>query len=73
MILKDLHPELPVVHVTSIDRETQKIEGFYWCPAYSTTMRGGTFVFSCYLKMESEESDANLWILAGVCMLMAPE
>merc|ERR1719353_1195850 len=51
MVLKELHPELPVVHVTSIDRQTQKTEGFYWCPAYSTTLRGGTFVFSCYLKM----------------------
>jgi dynein heavy chain len=73
MILKELHPELPVVHVTSIDRKEQVTEGFYLCPAYSTTLRGGTFVFQCYLKMESEESDANLWVLAGVCLLMAPE
>lgn len=73
MILKDLHPELPVMHVTSIDKATQVTEGFYRCPAYMTTARGGTFVFQCYLKMESEESDANLWVLAGVCLLMSPE
>ena len=73
MVLKDLHPEVPVMHITSIDRKGLIKEGFYLCPAYMTTMRGGTFVFECYLKMESEESDANLWILAGVCLLMSPE
>ena len=73
MVLKELHPEVPVVHVTSIDKVALVTEGFYLCPAYSTTMRGGTFVFQAYLKMESDESDANLWILAGVCLLMAPE
>lgn len=73
MVLKELHPEVPVMHVTSIDKVKLVTEGFYLCPAYSTTMRGGTFVFQAYLKMESDESDANLWILAGVCLLMAPE
>merc|ERR1712166_325981 len=60
MILKELHPELPVLHVTSIDAADLVTEGFYLCPAYSTTLRGGTFVFQCYLKMESEESDPNM-------------
>jgi hypothetical protein len=36
-------------------------------------MRGPTYVFTAFLKMESEESDENLWILAGVALLMSPE
>jgi len=73
MILKDLHPIVPVVHVTAIDRKQLKREGFYLCPVYVTTSRGPTFVFETYLKMESEETDENIWILAGVALLMAPE
>jgi len=38
-----------------------------------TSMRGPTYVFTSLLKMESEESDANKWILAGVALLMSPE
>jgi dynein heavy chain len=73
MILKDLHPALPVVHVTAIEQKKQLVEGFYMCPCYVTSSRGATFVFQTYLKMESDESDENLWILAGVALLMAPE
>jgi len=36
-------------------------------------MRGPTIVFTANLKMESEDFDANKWILAGVALLMAPE
>ena len=73
MILKDLHPELPVVHVTAVEAHNRTKIGMYCCPAYVTSMRGGTFVFECYLKMESEEADENLWILAGVALLMSAE
>lgn len=73
MILKELHPELPVMHITAIPREQQNLVGMYKCPVYQTTMRGPTYVFTAYLKMESEESDENLWILAGVALLMSPE
>jgi dynein heavy chain len=73
MILKDLHPELPVVHVTSIEKKDQVTEGMYECPVYVTTARGGTYVFTALMKMESEETDANMWILAGVALLMAAE
>lgn len=73
MVLKDLHPELPVMHVTSIERKAQVKTGMYLCPVYVTTARGPTFVFEAYMKMESEESDENLWILAGVALLMSPE
>jgi dynein heavy chain len=73
MILKELHPELPVMHVTSISVKDQVIAGYYECPTYVTTMRGPTYVTTNWLKMESEEADPNKWILAGVALLMSPE
>jgi dynein heavy chain len=45
----------------------------YECPSYVTSQRGPTYVFTAYLQMESEESDPNKWILAGVALLMSPE
>lgn len=73
MVLKDLHPELPVVHVTAIRRQERKTVGMYTCPVYVTSMRGPTFVFPADLQMESEESDPNKWILAGCALLLNPE
>jgi dynein heavy chain len=74
MIPKELYPELPVVHITSIEKTKQVKVGFYECPVYTTTARGATFVFTAGLKMESEEPDADLyWILAGVGLFMQPE
>ena len=73
MILKELHPILPVMHVTSIRLSEQPKIGYYECPTYVTSMRGPTFVTTSMLKMESDESDANKWILAGVALLMSPE
>jgi len=73
MIPKELYPELPVMHVTAINRKDQVSAGFYDCPVYVTSMRGGTFVFTAKLKMESDEYDHKLWILAGVALIMAPE
>jgi dynein heavy chain, axonemal len=73
MIPKELSPELPVMHVTSINRVDQISAGFYDCPVYVTSARGGTFVFTAKLKMESEEFDHKTWILSGVALLMAPE
>jgi dynein heavy chain len=73
MIPKELYPELPVVHVISINRVDQVDAGFYDCPVYVTSMRGPTYVFTAKLKMESEEFDFKTWILAGVAMIMAPE
>jgi len=73
MILKDLHPEVPVMHVTSVTRQEMVYVGTYRCPVYITTMRGGTYTFTAFLKMESEESDEKLWVLAGVALLMSAE
>jgi len=73
MILKELHPVVPVVHVSAVRFSEMKTLGYYECPTYVTSMRGPTYVFTAMLKMESEESDANKWILAGVALLMSPE
>lgn len=74
MIPKELYPELPVVHITSIEKTKNITVGFYECPVYTTTARGATYVFTAGLKMESEEPDADLyWILAGVGLFMQPE
>lgn len=74
MILKELHPEVPVIHVTSIRmQERRAAKGNYECPVYVTSLRGPTIVFTAHLKMESEESDPNKWILAGAALLMSPE
>lgn len=60
MIPKELYPELPVVQVVAINRKDQVTVGYYDCPVYVTSMRGGTYVFLAKLKMESEEYDAKL-------------
>ena len=73
MILKELHPALPVMHVTSIRLAERPKLGYYECPTYVTTQRGPTFVTTAMLQMESEEADPNKWILAGVALLMSPE
>jgi len=73
MILKELHPELPVVHVTAIQTKDVVHAGFYDCPVYVTSARGQTLVFTAKMKMESDDFDENKWILAGVALLMAPE
>src|SRR5690606_37828097 len=73
MILKELHPELPIMHVTAIRLSEREKLGYYECPVYVTSMRGPTYIFTANLKMESEESDPNKWILAGVALLQSPE
>lgn len=71
--LKDLHPRLPVVNVVSVLKRDKKVVGQYTCPVYVTSQRGATYVFSSNLQMESEETDARDWVLAGVALLMAED
>jgi len=73
MILKELHPELPIMHVTAVTRAEFIKVGMYQCPVYMTTMRGPTFIFTAGMKMESEDSTPIKWILAGCALLMSPE
>lgn len=73
MTPKILHPALPVMNVKAIPLVERKIVGFYKCPVYVTSMRGPTYVFTAYLKMENEEDPGYDWVLAGVALLMSPE
>ena len=47
--------------------------GQYTCPVYYTSLRGGTFVFTANLNMESEDSEPSKWILSGTCLLMSDD
>jgi len=71
--LKDIHPRLPVVNVLAVPIENKITEAMYNCPVYVTSMRGPTYVFAAGLKMESEETKEERWILAGVALLMADD
>lgn len=74
MVLKELSPVLPVIHVTSIRKQDRVALGMYACPVYFTTDRGqANFVTSFDIAMESEDSDEKYWILSGVALFLAPE
>lgn len=73
MQLKDLHPVVPVMHVISVQTKDVIKTAIYPCPVYVTSLRGATYVFTAGLKMESEDTDVNLWILAGVALLQSPD
>jgi len=74
MILKELSPVLPIVHVTSIRKSERTVVGMYDCPVYFTTNRGqANFVTMFDIAMESEDTDEKNWILSGVALLLAPE
>jgi dynein heavy chain len=71
--LKDLNPELPVMHVVAVTADQRVRKGMYECPVYVTKQRGPTFVFMADLKMESEEVATSKWVLAGVALLMSAD
>lgn len=73
MIPKELAPELPVTLVTAILKTDHKELGYYRCPVYVTSARGGTYIFTAWLKLESEEADPRKWVLAGMCLILQPE
>lgn len=73
MQLKDLHPIVPVINVIAKLKENRPIIGYYECPVYVTSMRGQTYVYTAYMKMESEDFDAKKWILSAVALLQSPE
>jgi hypothetical protein len=74
MVLKELSPEVPTVHVSAVRKKLRPKEGRYECPLYFTTNRGGAnFVTLFDICMESEDTDAKNWILSGVALFLAPE
>jgi len=78
MVPKELAPEMPVVHVTAILKTEHTKVGYYECPVYVTSARGTQngvpmYIFTAWLKMESDEADPRKWVLAGMCLLLQPE
>jgi len=67
---KDLHPQVPVINIRGILYEKVNLEGFFECPVYITTKRGGTFTFIATLKTGDP---INKWVLAGVAMMMSDD
>ena len=72
---KELDPKIPVMQVYSVPNEEKKkaTVGYYESPVFYTTARGATYIFTAYLKMESEEVDPVKWILAGVAVFLSTD
>jgi len=80
-ILRELAPMMPVIHLQAIPAKERRMSGYYDCPVYYVSQRGGgnppgSFVFFGQLKT-SEPTVATLygiytykWVLAGVGLLM---
>ena len=73
MTPKELDPKIPYMNVFAIGGLERSTLGYYECPVYYTTARGATYIFTAYLKMESEESDPNKWVLAGVALILSSD
>jgi len=67
---KELHPPLPVMHITGVTAENVITKGVYQCPIYSTTIRGPTFIFAAPMRTDHP---AHKWTLAAVCILFQPD
>ncbi|GBG27447.1 Dynein heavy chain 17, axonemal [Hondaea fermentalgiana] len=64
---KELFSALPVINVRAVRADKAETGQVYMCPAYSTTARGPTYVFSAQLKTKAP---AAKWILAGVAIIL---
>merc|ERR1712032_130560 len=69
MTPKELDPKIPYMNVFAVKIKDRITIGYYECPVYYTTARGATYIFTAFMKMESEESDPNKWVLAGVALV----
>jgi hypothetical protein len=72
---KELDPKIPVMHIYSLPNDEKKkaIVGYYESPVFYTTARGATYIFTAYLKMESEDVDPVKWVLAGVALFLSTD
>ena len=66
-------PDKDILEILGIEDKEAKTFGFYHCPVYYTTARGGTYIFTAYLRMETEETDPNIWIMAGVALILSTD
>jgi len=69
-LMKELHPPVPVIHVTAVKEDEKPDKGVYECPVYTTSMRGFTYVFAASLRTSEPISK---WVLAGVALLMSDD
>ncbi|VVC42146.1 Hypothetical protein CINCED_3A009485 [Cinara cedri] len=67
-IMKDLFPEMPVIHVKAIIKDKQDTRNVYECPVYKIKQRGPTYVWTFNLKTRQA---ASKWVLAGVAILLS--
>jgi len=83
-ILRDLAPQMPIIHLIAIPAKERRMKDYYDCPCYYVSQRGGgnppgSYVFFGQLKT-SEPTVNTLygvyqykWVLAGVGMLLQIE
>lgn len=80
-ILRELAPQMPIIHLKAIPTKERRMTGYYDCPVYYVSQRGGgnppgSYVFFGQLRT-STPTVATLygiyaykWVLAGVGMLL---
>jgi dynein heavy chain len=73
MTPKELDPKIPYMNIFAVKGCDRNTLGYYECPVYYTTARGATYIFTAFLKMESEYSDPNKWVLAGVALILSSD
>ena len=66
-LLKELHPNMPIMHIRAITQDKQETRHMYDCPVYKTRQRGPTYIWTFNLKTKDK---ASKWILAGVALLL---
>lgn len=73
MAPKEMDPKLPIMNIFAIPNKQKVTDGYYVCPVYHTTARGATYIFTSYLRMETEETDPVKWVLAGVALILSSD
>merc|ERR1711871_748727 len=78
-LLKQLHPEMPVLHVFSKQAPALENrflhEGYYCCPVFTCSTRGASntnAIFGASIMM-AETDRKEKWISASVCMLFSDD
>jgi dynein heavy chain len=83
-ILRELAPQMPIIHLRAIPAKDRRMNGYYDCPVYYVSQRGGgnppgSYVF--FGQLRTSEPTVNTlygiyqykWVLAGVGMLLQIE
>ena len=66
-LLKDLHPQMPVMFIKAVTLDKADQRCLYECPVYKTRERGPTYIWTFNLKTRDKPSK---WVLAGVALLL---